>query len=112
MLGWTTGPLTATGALNTAGADMSVPQGEPLWNQFRHRPQPALAATKTSRIVSFLMVRFSVTVASCGGRRRVGGGMCVRLRRANAGGKQLYPTGDDVQTQRVNFFCNQRPTCT
>jgi hypothetical protein len=111
MLGWAiVGPI-ATGALSN-GAAIAVPQGEPLWSKFRHRPQPAVVvrATTASKIVSFLMVRFSAAVAQSEGRRRVGGGICGRLVRAAAVGTQLYPMAHDVQTQRVIFFCNVCPT--
>ena len=35
---------------------------------------------------------------------RVGEGWGVLLQEGGTGGKQLYPTPDDVQTQRVIFF--------
>jgi hypothetical protein len=118
ILGCMTGPAKgapiATGPLSTAGVVITVPQGEPLLKKLLHRPmQPVLGATKAaaaSKIVSFLMVRFSAAVAGGAWRRRVGGGLCDRHGRAIAVGTQLYPTPDDVQTQRVIFFCNRRPT--
>jgi hypothetical protein len=61
------GGAMAIGALSVAGGLSSVPQGEPLANQFLHRPtQPVLADARTaqaSRIVSFLMVGISAAVA-------------------------------------------------
>ena len=53
----------AIGVAYTGGATMVVPHGEPLWNQFRQRPQhPVLEAARAataSSIVNFLMIRFS-----------------------------------------------------
>jgi hypothetical protein len=111
MVGWA--PI-AKGALKMAGPAIAVPQGEPFENRLRQRPQPTVVvkAATASKIVSFLMVRFSAAVAGGAWRRRVGGGLCDRLGRASAVGTQLYPTVDDVQTQRVIFFCNLRPTWT
>jgi hypothetical protein len=71
MLGCMTGPAMgapiAMGALSIAGVDMTVPHGEPLWKKFLHRPQQPLlvaaSAATPSKIVSFLMVRFSAASA-------------------------------------------------
>lgn len=35
--------------------------------------------------------------------------MCVLLQEGGTGGKQLYPTPNDVQTQRMIFFCHAPP---
>jgi hypothetical protein len=62
IIGGATGAVIAMGVAITGGA-ITVPHGEPLWNQFRQRPQqPAVEATSAapaSRIVNFLMIRIS-----------------------------------------------------
>ena len=62
IIGAARGAVMAMGVAVTGGA-ITVPHGEPLWNQFRQRPQhPAVEATSAapaSRIVNFLMIRFS-----------------------------------------------------
>ena len=108
-IGWTIGGPIAMGALSIAGADITVPHGEPLWNKFRHRLQPevdAARAATASKIVSFLMGGISAAGAKVGrATARVGRGGRPGLQEGGTGGKQLYPTADDVQTQRAIFFC-------
>jgi hypothetical protein len=62
IIGCARGAVMAMGVAMIGGA-IAVPHGEPLWNQFRQRPQqPAVEATTAapaSRIVNFLMIRIS-----------------------------------------------------
>ena len=77
----------AIGVAYTGGATMVVPHGEPLWNQFRQRPQhPVLEAARAataSSIVNFLMIRFSGGGAL--GQSARWGGMCVLLQGQDGG---------------------------
>jgi hypothetical protein len=62
ITGWASGVPMASGAPSTAGATVVVPQGEPLWNLLRTRPQtqqPLLEtaiAVSANTNVSFLMI--------------------------------------------------------
>jgi hypothetical protein len=93
----------ARGAPSTAGATV-VPQGEPLWNQFRARPQqrvhPLLSVTaaSASKIVSFLMIGSPRTAKA----QKGGGGLCFGG--AKRWVRQIYITGHDVQIQHANFL--------
>jgi hypothetical protein len=111
-IGAATGAVMATGVAHT-GAAIAVPHGEPLWNQFRQRPQQqpeveAASAATASRIVNFLMIRFSD-----GGRTwasvRDGEGCASSHEGQDGRVKQLYPTPHDVQTQQMIFFRRDSP---
>jgi hypothetical protein len=117
ILGCMTGPAKgapiATGPLSTAGVVITVPQGEPLLKKLLHRPmQPVLGATKAaaaSKIVSFLMVRFSAALARGRAKGAWGEGWASPLQEGGTGGTQLYPTAHDVQTKRDVFFLQHHP---
>ena len=79
----------ASGAPSTAGV-IAVPQGDPLWNQFRILPQPQQPAfdamtAAASRIVNFLMIRISAACA-IGSRRNRGEGLSVLLQEGKTEG--------------------------
>ena len=113
MFGCMTGPAIgapiAIGALNMAGAAITVPQGEPLWNKLRQCPQPVVEAARAataSKNVSFLMVHFSAAIARKVVRPCVWGGIGVLLQEGGTVGTQLYLTAFDVQTKHMIFFCH------